>query len=378
LPHTIIFETTKSCPTLYVSCLDWQDKNEWIAKVEECLNHVELGNECDTARFESEVIAHPVTDELLDLRETAEGRVFEPIEMMGRGHFAKVYKARNMDTGEVIAMKCFKKDAMNDLEFRLCREEYNVLKDIQHPNIIKIGQFFTTSKHIVMTMDLCEGGELTNWIAKRAKFSEDDYRGIVRGLLETINFLHSEPHHVVHRDLKLSNILLQDSSPESNFKVIDFGLAAVDRDENMLTLYCGTVDYMAPEILKKADDRHYGKGVDVWALGVIVYVLLSGLLPFNDKDDKEVIRKILKHDLIFPEKEWCFVSPLAQEFVGCMLNPDPDKRQTAKELLDHEWLNVATEVGQENLPSLQKHRSTHNLLAEQQIDSWPSRRDEIE
>ncbi|CAI9738530.1 serine serine/threonine-protein kinase 33-like [Octopus vulgaris] len=261
-------------------------------------------------------------------------------EKIGQGSFGKVYKVTDKKTGERWAMKCISKQKSGSAPTQLFEREVAILKRVRHENIIMLKEVFETHDKVFLIMEYCSGGELGKQLSAAVKFDEAIVKNVMTSLVSAISYLHK--CGVVHRDLKLSNILLTIEPKIEDkayfIKVTDFGLSVVKegvRPENMLNSFCGTLNYMAPEI---AENKNYSQQCDVWALGIITYQLLCGYTPFYANDEKELIKKIKIGKIVFNSPEWDNVSSEAKDFVKKLLHVDPSHRLTAFEASHHPWL----------------------------------------
>lgn len=175
---------------------------------------------------------------------------------------------------------------MDEEEKNMLYNEINNLKDIDHPNIVKMFEFFEDSKKFYIITDLSKGGELFDEIVRRGKFSEKDAAMLVKQILSCINYCHGI--NIVHRDLKPENILLEENKELDQIKIIDFGTSKIFTKKQILNEKIGTAYYVAPEVIS----RHYNEKCDVWSIGVITYVLIAGVPPFNGANDQEIIKKV--------------------------------------------------------------------------------------
>jgi len=213
------------------------------------------------------------------------------------------------------------------------------MKKLKHPHILPLIDVFETKDYIYLVLELVTGGELFDKIVERGNYTEKDASDIVRQILEAVQYLHSQG--VVHRDLKPENLLCAEVGKEKETRihiyVADFGLSRVFQDREQLNTYCGSPEYVAPEVLACVP---YEKAVDLWSVGVITYILLTGFLPFYDKNHSVLFEKIQNVDYNWddcPE-----VSPAAKHFNQHLLVKDPKKRYTAEAALNHPWLKGET------------------------------------
>ncbi|KAK3602891.1 hypothetical protein CHS0354_018755 [Potamilus streckersoni] len=260
---------------------------------------------------------------------------------LGQGSFGKVYLAKHKSSGQQWAIKAVNKEKAGSSAIKLLEREVLILKRVNHENIISLNEVFETSKRMYLVMELCEGGELADALKERKYFPESEVKKITKKLASAITYLHK--HDIVHRDLKLENILLSqnpnDPEDKLHIKVTDFGLSVVKGVgyENMMQDFCGTPNYMSPEII---DNKTYSQQCDIWAMGVIVFTLLCGNFPFRskDKDEDSLFELIKKGQLDFSDEIWNDVSADAKKCIEGMLKVDPAHRYAASEVLSHQWL----------------------------------------
>ena len=218
------------------------------------------------------------------------------------------------------------------------KKEINILKNLDHPNIIKVYEFFKTEKYIYIINELCTGGELFDKIVEVKYFSEDVARNIMKQLFSAVEYCHEKG--IIHRDLKPENILIE-SSEEKNkdffhIKIIDFGTCEILK-KSKLTEQIGTSFYIAPEVLKNG----YNEKCDLWSCGIILYILLCGSPPFYGKNEKEIFSKILNGTFTFKHKIWNKISNEGKNLVKKLLELNPNKRISAKEALEDDWFKMS-------------------------------------
>ncbi|XP_059641304.1 CBL-interacting serine/threonine-protein kinase 5-like [Cornus florida] len=252
---------------------------------------------------------------------TIRNMVFGKYEMgrlLGQGTFAKVYYAKNIITGESVAIKVINKDmVMKEGMMDQIKREIAVMRLVRHPNIVEMKEVMATKHKIFFVMEYIKGGELFAKVLK-GKLREDSARKYFQQLISAVDFCHSRG--VYHRDLKPENLLLDDNE---NLKVSDFGLSALPeqcRHDGLLHTQCGTPAYVAPEVLRKKG--YDGAKADLWSCGVVLYVLLAGFLPFQEENVMKMYRKVFKAEFVFPP----WFSSDAKRLISKLLVADPEKR----------------------------------------------------
>ncbi|KAK9726587.1 hypothetical protein RND81_05G225000 [Saponaria officinalis] len=278
---------------------------------------------------------------------------YELGRVLGQGTFARVYHARNVQTGKSVAMKVVGKEKVikaNMME--QIKREISVMKRVKHPNIVELYEVMATKSKIYLAMELVRGGEFFTKISKNGKLDEDLARFYFRQLISAVEFCHSRG--VYHRDLKLENLLLDH---QGNLKVSDFGLSTyfedIDQPDRLLKTSCGTPHYVAPEVVSKRGQGYDGAKADIWSCGVILYVFLAGYLPFNDDNLMNMYRKIYKGNFKCPS----WFSPQSRGLITRMLDPKPESRITIDEIMSSEWFNVTDTTGSD-LDSIWKDNVT--------------------
>ncbi|KAL3334024.1 hypothetical protein AABB24_030675 [Solanum stoloniferum] len=294
---------------------------------------------------------------------------YEVGRLLGQGTFAKVYYARNIKTGQSVAIKVIDKEKvlrvglMNQI-----KREISVMKLVRHPNIVHLYEVMATKTKIYFIMECCKGGELFNKVVK-GRLKEDTARKYFQQLINAVDFCHSRG--VYHRDLKPENLLLDD---DENLKISDFGLSALvesKHQDGLLHTTCGTPAYVAPEVINR---RGYdGTKADIWSCGVVLYVLLAGYLPFQDSNLMEMYRKIGKAEYKCPS----WFPPEARRLLSRMLDPNPSSRISLAKIRASSWFRrgistsskstvvdeVSTEIASANTEDKQEVASIPKLNA---------------
>ncbi|ELT91652.1 hypothetical protein CAPTEDRAFT_148295 [Capitella teleta] len=269
---------------------------------------------------------------------------YEIKEVLGRGVSSTVRRCIEKDTQTEFAVKIIDLTQEKDNEFQMeefrsaTRKEMNILRMCaQHPHIIELHDTFESSTFIFLVFEICKKGELFDYLTEVVTLSEKRTRQIMRQLLDAIEFIHDK--QIVHRDLKPENILLDDNL---NVKLSDFGFASVINHEDELQDLCGTPGYLAPEVLKVSmyeDAPGYGRPVDMWAIGVIMYTLLVGCPPFWHRKQMYMLRAIMDGRYCFSNPEWEDISEAPKDLISHLLVVDPVKRYTAKDALAHPFFS---------------------------------------
>jgi calcium-dependent protein kinase len=264
---------------------------------------------------------------------------FDIIQYIGKGSYGKVYKVMRKSDGKEFAMKVIdKKAAFDSAKEEDVLKEINILKTLDHQNIIKIHEYFNCSKELFIISELCSGGELLEIINTKKHLNEELVWKIMKQILSAVSYCHS--YNVIHRDLKPQNILVSEKSDENEIllKVIDFGTSEIF-NKKIAPGFIGTVFYMAPEIVKL---ENYDSQCDLWSCGVIMHLLLSGDLPFPGTTKEEVFTKIKKGKAKFKKPIWANISAEAKDLITNLLNVNAPKRFTAQQALNHPWIKTKT------------------------------------
>lgn len=256
---------------------------------------------------------------------------------LGRGEFGITYLCTDRETGENFACKSIsKKKLRTAVDIEDVRREVEIMKHMpQHPNLVTLKDTYEDDTAVHLVMELCEGGELFDRIVARGHYTERAAAAVTKTIVEVVQICHE--YGVMHRDLKPENFLFGNKKESAPLKAIDFGLSVFFKPGERFTEIVGSPYYMAPEVLK----RNYGPEVDVWSAGVILYILLCGVPPFWAETEQGVAQAIIRSVIDFKRDPWPKVSENAKDLVRKMLDPDPKRRLTAQQVLDHPWLQNA-------------------------------------
>lgn len=261
---------------------------------------------------------------------------YDIITQLGKGGYGKVFEVRHKKTKAVRACKYIAKSKMKEKDLQRIRREINILKKVDHPNIVKIYEVYETNRSLYIIMEKCNGGELFDKIidniSQKRMFSEKETAKIFLQIMSAINYCHK--NGICHRDLKPENILLLQKDNEDDYpiKLIDFGLSQIFKENKKLNSKVGTAYYISPEVLC----GRYTEKCDVWSAGVILCILLTGQPPFNGPNSGVIYGKIQNYDYSFSNK-WKLVSNEAKDLISHMLVPERNRYNT-KQVLAHPWL----------------------------------------
>ncbi|XP_011059143.1 PREDICTED: calcium/calmodulin-dependent protein kinase type II alpha chain isoform X16 [Acromyrmex echinatior] len=283
-------------------------------------------------------------------------------EELGKGAFSVVRRCVQKSTGHEFAAKIINTKKLSNRDFQKLEREARICRKLQHPNIVRLHDSIQEENFHYLVFDLVTGGELFEDIVAREFYSEADASHCIQQILESVHHCHH--NGVVHRDLKPENLLLASKAKGAAVKLADFGLAIEVQGEAQAWYgFAGTPGYLSPEVLKK---EPYGKPVDIWACGVILYILLVGYPPFWDEDQHRLYGQIKAGSYDYPSPEWDTVTPEAKNLINQMLTVNPGKRITASEALKHPWIcqreRVASVVHrQETVDCLKKFNARRKL-----------------
>jgi calcium/calmodulin-dependent protein kinase I len=287
-------------------------------------------------------------------------------DKLGAGSFATVKRGVRKTDGAEFAIKVVKKTNISDEELAVVYDEVRIMRQITHDHCVRLFEIYETPKRIYMVMELLTGGELFDRIVNKGSFSEREASELTRDLMSAIHYLHSI--NIVHRDLKPENLIYQSNSSTAPVKITDFGLAKNRKGQSKMTTACGTPGYVAPEILK---NEPYTRQVDLWSIGVILYILLCGFPPFYHDQTAKLYEQIKRGDYSFPSPYWDEISPEAKDLVRGLLTVDPAKRMTSDQVLKHPWIadGIANDraFGQDHLDRIKLLQAKRKLRRAVQV-----------
>lgn len=275
--------------------------------------------------------------------DSSSGKKFNELYKLGKelgsGAFSVVKEGTKKHTSDSYAIKIVTKAKLSEEDLAALKDEIAVLKELTHPNIIRLYDVFEEKEFYYLVTEKMLGGELFDRIVQKSYYNEKEARDTCLVLFQAIQYCHSK--QVAHRDLKPENLLLQSTDNDSNIKIADFGFAKKCLEPASLTTQCGTPGYVAPEIL---EGTPYDTKVDMWSMGVIVYILLGGYPPFIEQNQRDLFRKIRKGQYEFHEEYWGQVSKEAKQLISALLTVSSSKRLSADNALKHTWITQSDEV----------------------------------
>ncbi|XP_043537364.1 calcium/calmodulin-dependent protein kinase type II delta chain isoform X33 [Chiloscyllium plagiosum] len=287
---------------------------------------------------------------------------YQLYEELGKGAFSIVRRCVKLSTGQEYAAKIINTKKLSARDHQKLEREARICRLLKHSNIVRLHDSISEEGFHYLVFDLVTGGELFEDIVAREYYSEADASHCIHQILDSVNHIHQ--HDIVHRDLKPENLLLASKCKGAAVKLADFGLAIEVQGEQQAWFgFAGTPGYLSPEVLRK---EAYGKPVDIWACGVILYILLVGYPPFWDEDQHKLYQQIKAGAYDFPSPEWDTVTPEAKNLINQMLTINPAKRITATEALKHPWVCQRSTVAsmmhrQETVECLKKFNARRKL-----------------
>ncbi|KAL4424182.1 hypothetical protein ABPG75_001483 [Micractinium tetrahymenae] len=300
--------------------------------------------------------------------------VYDVGSLLGEGGFSKVKLATHRETGKQYACKVIPlprpgKKLNEHLSDRgAIMKEIDALLDLDHPNVVCLHEYFVERNKVFLIMELLRGGELLEAVLEQGHYSEADARIIFRQLIQCLQYLHSKG--VVHRDVKLDNLLLVEPGDISRIKIADFGFAKkLHGGLDAMKTVCGTPEYIAPEVIEKLMTPHdkplrnpsYGPPCDLWSAGIVLYMLLAGLPPFHDASEPRLLRAIMSGKYSFGDPVWKEVSPEAKDLIQRLLVVSPARRLTCEQVLEHPWMAAGAQRGAERQLARTRSRMLESL-----------------
>lgn len=306
-----------------------------------------------------------ITDSLSDVRV----RYHITSREIGHGHYGVVRKCMDRETKQWYAIKSIRKSKVSKIE--ILKRETQILKEVNHPNIIRLIEVHEDAKYLHLITELCTGGELFDRIIEKTQsdeghFSERDAAKLVHSILDAIRYCHEEMQ-IVHRDLKPENFLFSSKEEDATIKIIDFGLSRHEEPlSGIMKTKVGTPYYVAPEVLSK----RYTKSCDIWSIGVIAYILLCGYPPFYGDSDNQIFESVRSGRFDFPSPEWDTVSDAAKDFICSLVKIEPRERLTASEALNHTWIQEqmrCEKVGREIIHTSERSGTFKKFIGMQKL-----------
>ncbi|XP_077180108.1 serine/threonine-protein kinase MARK2 isoform X3 [Paroedura picta] len=279
------------------------------------------------------------------------------LKTIGKGNFAKVKLARHVLTGKEVAVKIIDKTQLNSSSLQKLFREVRIMKVLNHPNIVKLFEVIETEKTLYLVMEYASGGEVFDYLVAHGRMKEKEARAKFRQIVSAVQYCHQK--FIVHRDLKAENLLLD---ADMNIKIADFGFSNEFTFGNKLDTFCGSPPYAAPELFQ--GKKYDGPEVDVWSLGVILYTLVSGSLPFDGQNLKELRERVLRGKYRIP----FYMSTDCENLLKKFLILNPSKRGTLEQIMKDRWMNVGHEDDElkpyvEPLPDYKDPRRTELMIS---------------
>uniref|UniRef100_A0A8C1REU8 MAP/microtubule affinity-regulating kinase 3 n=1 Tax=Cyprinus carpio TaxID=7962 RepID=A0A8C1REU8_CYPCA len=254
------------------------------------------------------------------------------LKTIGKGNFAKVKLARHILTGKEVAIKIIDKTQLNPTSLQKLFREVRIMKTLRHPNIVRLFEVIETEKTLYLVMEYASGGEVFDYLVSHGRMKEIEARAKFRQIVSAVHYCHQK--NIVHRDLKAENLLLD---ADANIKIADFGFSNEFTLGNKLDTFCGSPPYAAPELFQ--GKKYDGPEVDIWSLGVILYTLVSGSLPFDGQNLKELRERVLRGKYRVP----FYMSTDCEGILRRFLVLNPSKRCTLEQVMKDKWMNAGYE-----------------------------------
>jgi len=346
------FENVKDRLRLEVFDHDVFSKDDYMGFVELSLEEIEEGStedkwlklqDVETGEIHISISLNPDKNKAPKANSKIKGELighYIVTDTLGSGSFSTVKLAYDKVTENKYAIKIIdkKKFGAKKEELIMIQTEIDIMRMIEHPNIISLHEVFEdkTTKKIYLVMELVTGGELFDRIVEKGSYSEKDASELISKVISAVKYLHKKG--IIHRDLKPENLLYASPDEDAEIKLADFGLSKIvglDEESAITNTTCGTPGYVAPEVLRM---KGYDRSVDMWSIGVILYILLCGFPPFYEDNTAKLFQTIMDGKYDFPDPEWTNISDSAKDLIQRMLTVDAKKRITADEALEHPWI----------------------------------------
>ncbi|CAD8097613.1 unnamed protein product [Paramecium sonneborni] len=314
-------------------------------------------------------------DIFIHLKEGSINSYYKFDKVLGQGGFGKVWKVTHKITNLVRAIKQIKKSSILKEEKQRMFSEMNILKNLDHPNILKLFELYQDQNNYYLVTEYLSGGELLERIKIMTCFTENVAANYIRQILLATLYCHEK--NIVHRDLKPENVIFVNSDPNSLLKVIDFGTSRKFDKSKCMSKDIGTPFYVAPEVL----NHQYNEKCDLWSCGIILYVLLCGYPPFTGRTVHQVLERVKQGVFVFESRDWDGISKEAKQFISKLLRVDPKRRLSAKEALNDPWLlkyNPSTQLNLrvlENIKQFQAQTLLRQALMSYMITQMSTQRE---
>ena len=254
-------------------------------------------------------------------------------EKLGEGHYGIVQRGESKENGKKVAIKTIKKSKMIKADYELIRRENSILKLVRHPNLVTLLDYFEDSENIYIIMELLDGGDVFSYLDKNKKVTEKNAAKIMRQVALGIRYMNC--YGLIHRDLKPENLVFSKKDDISSLKIIDYGLAKTLGHKETAIDSIGTINYLAPEIFTRTP---YGGKVDIWSMGVILYLLIAHRLPFDDPNEDQLAKQITFAQQEYPSDLFSGVSKGCIDLIDKCLEKKPNKRISIEDFLQDDWL----------------------------------------